>query len=175
MKKPKMISLAIVSCLFLLEITSLAQDPIYDPFFEMFQLTMSGADREGRRTLTPDGKQIHFFKYWRILPSYKLAINVFLSPVYPAEGLEEVMILATIENTVTEQISSILADGKGKGTRWMERNWSYSLGVIDLSGSGSFEVKDVPEKIAKDQAKKFLDLWHGRGLTEPGDIPKSFY
>lgn len=102
---------------------------------------------------------------------------MFLSPVYltPAEGLEEVIILATIENIVTEQISSIRADGKGKGKRWMERDWRYSLGVIDLSGSGSFEGKEVPEKIAKDQAKKFLDLWHGRGLTEPGDIPKIFY
>lgn len=62
MKKPKIILLAIVSCLFLLEITSLAQEPIYDPFFEMFQLAMSGADTEGRRNLTPDGKQINFFR-----------------------------------------------------------------------------------------------------------------
>ncbi len=148
---------------------TIAQQPIYDPFFEMFKSTV----KAGRRELTSDGKGILFKDYQHVLPSYKLTIFLFIYPAYPVPevGIESVTIGAWIDDIANYQMFLIRAHGTGIGKNWMERNWEYEIATVP-SDSG---ITTVSENVAKEAAKKFLDLWHGRISIEPKDIPKIFH
>ena len=146
----------------------MAQHPIYDPFFEMFKSTV----KAGRRELTSDG-QLLFKDYQHVLPSYRLTIFLFIYPAYPVPeiGIESITVSAWIDDRADYQMFSIIAHGTGIGKTWMERKWEYEIFKVP-SDSG---ITTVSENVAKEAAKKFLDLWHGRISIEPKDIPKIFH
>ncbi len=150
----------LLSYLFLSEVVALSQQPVYDPFFEIFQLGNTGSEK----IPSPDGG-FTFDKTQFVLPCYRLGIFVAIS----TQGFltKDINIIVTVRNLKTDELAGIIAIGRGLGKSWLEREWSYFYSQTPTN--------TVPPEIAKKQAKLFLDLWHGRGAIEPQDIPKIFH
>lgn len=145
--------------------------PIYDPFFEMFTSTVEA----GQRELTPNRKGLTFKDTRYLLPSYRLNIfvNIYPASAYfdPGVSTELITIVAVIDDGANQQTFFILVNGIGTGKNWLERRWEYGFKKLPSDPVG----KEVSEDFAKEAAKKFLDLWHGRSSIAPKDIPKIFH
>lgn len=100
-------------------------------------------------------------------------VNIYPASAYSVPGVstELITIAAVIDDGVNQQTFFILVNGIGTGKNWLERKWEY--GFIKLPSDP--EGTTVSEEVAKEAAKKFLDLWHGRSSIAPKDIPKIFH
>lgn len=145
---------------------TMAQQPISDPFAEMFKLAV----KADRRELSSDGTVLGFRDY-QLFPSYKLEIYV-LMPTLHLESLGTISICAYTEDKASSRFPLIIAKGTGTGKTWMERNWEYKIGslLVPLGPGITNEpptMETVSKEVAKDAAKKFLDLWHRGSSIAP--------